>query len=73
MSRRSRDGRYDQKEGGEATFVQVDVSKQESVEALVDKAIELYGRIDVMHNNAGIGGLDRFSSKIWISTIAPST
>lgn len=45
-----------QKEGGEATFVQVDVSKQESVEALVDKAVELYGRIDVMHNNAGIGG-----------------
>lgn len=44
------------KEAGEATFVQVDVSKQESVEALVDKAVELYGRIDVMHNNAGIGG-----------------
>ncbi|WP_127594838.1 SDR family NAD(P)-dependent oxidoreductase [Paenibacillus lautus] len=44
------------KEGGEATFVQVDVSKQESVESLVDKAVELYGRIDVMHNNAGIGG-----------------
>lgn len=44
------------KEGGEATFIQVDVSKQESVEALVDKAVELYGRIDVMHNNAGIGG-----------------
>lgn len=43
-------------EGGEASFVQVDVSKQESVEALVDKAVELYGRIDVMHNNAGIGG-----------------
>ena len=44
-------------EGGEATFVQVDVSKFEEVEALVDKAVELYGSIDVLHNNAGIGGM----------------
>ncbi|WP_409343569.1 SDR family NAD(P)-dependent oxidoreductase [Paenibacillus sp. MBLB4367] len=43
-------------EGGEALFVQVDVSKQESVEALVEQAAAAYGRIDVMFNNAGIGG-----------------
>jgi len=42
--------------GGEAIFVKVDVSKQEEVEALVNKAVEHYGRIDVMFNNAGIGG-----------------
>ncbi|MEY9093550.1 SDR family NAD(P)-dependent oxidoreductase [Paenibacillus sp. RC84] len=44
------------KEGGEAVFVKVDVSSQESVQALVDEAVAKYGRIDVMFNNAGIGG-----------------
>lgn len=42
--------------GGEAIFVKVDVSKQEEVEALLDKTVEQYGRVDVMFNNAGIGG-----------------
>lgn len=41
--------------GGEAIFVKTDVSKYEEVEALVEKAVETYGRIDVMFNNAGIG------------------
>jgi len=41
--------------GGEAIFVQTDVSKPEQVEALVNKAVETFGRIDVMFNNAGIG------------------
>ncbi|WP_301170275.1 SDR family NAD(P)-dependent oxidoreductase [Brevibacillus nitrificans] len=41
--------------GGEAIFVQTDVSKYEDVEALVDKAVATFGRIDVMFNNAGIG------------------
>jgi len=42
--------------GGDAMFVKVDVSKQEEVEALVEAAVQAYGRIDVMFNNAGIGG-----------------
>ncbi|HSM54978.1 MAG TPA: SDR family oxidoreductase [Candidatus Sulfomarinibacteraceae bacterium] len=42
--------------GGEAIFVNADVSKAEAVKALVDKTIEAYGRLDYAVNNAGIGG-----------------
>ncbi|MFX3635841.1 MAG: SDR family NAD(P)-dependent oxidoreductase [Candidatus Pristimantibacillus sp.] len=44
------------KAGGEAIFIKVDVSKQEEVDALIEKTVEEFGRIDVMFNNAGIGG-----------------
>jgi NAD(P)-dependent dehydrogenase (short-subunit alcohol dehydrogenase family) len=43
--------------GGEAIFIKTDVSKFEDVEALVEKAVHEYGRIDIMFNNAGIGRL----------------
>jgi NAD(P)-dependent dehydrogenase (short-subunit alcohol dehydrogenase family) len=42
--------------GGEATFVEVDVSKATEVEAMVYAAVEAYGRIDCAFNNAGITG-----------------
>lgn len=41
--------------GGQAIFVKTDVSKLEDMESLVDTAVETFGRIDVMFNNAGIG------------------
>ncbi len=41
--------------GGEATFVQCDVTRADQVEALVDKAVTLYGKLDYAFNNAGIG------------------
>ncbi len=41
--------------GGEASFIQCDVSNEEQVKNMVDKAVELYGRIDCAFNNAGIG------------------
>ncbi|MEC0089481.1 SDR family NAD(P)-dependent oxidoreductase [Paenibacillus macquariensis] len=44
-------------DGGEAIFVQTDVSNYEDVESLVQKSVDTYGRIDVMFNNAGIGRL----------------
>lgn len=42
------------KSGGEATFVKVDVSNEEQVKNLVEKTVEVYGRLDVAVNNAAI-------------------
>jgi NAD(P)-dependent dehydrogenase (short-subunit alcohol dehydrogenase family) len=42
--------------GGEATFVECDVSQAMQVKALVDKTIEIHGRLDCAFNNAGIEG-----------------
>lgn len=42
--------------GGEAFFVEADTSTPEGNEALVNKAIEIYGKLDIACNNAGIGG-----------------
>src|SRR5512136_2528998 len=41
--------------GGNAIFVKADVSKALEVEAMVQKAIETYGRLDCAYNNAGVG------------------
>lgn len=43
-------------QGGEALFVQADVTQADSVKAYVDKAVATFGRIDCFHNNAGIEG-----------------
>lgn len=42
--------------GGEALFLQTDVTKAAEIEALVNKTVETYGRLDYAFNNAGIDG-----------------
>src|SRR5215218_4664356 len=43
-------------EGAEAIFVPTDVGRPEDVEAMVEAAIQAFGRLDIAINNAGIGG-----------------
>jgi len=43
--------------GGEAFFVQVDVTNATDVNALVAHTVERFGRLDYAHNNAGVLGM----------------
>jgi NAD(P)-dependent dehydrogenase (short-subunit alcohol dehydrogenase family) len=42
--------------GGEAVFIEADVSKTADVQRMVNATVEAYGRIDILFNNAGING-----------------
>ncbi|MBI1877925.1 MAG: glucose 1-dehydrogenase, partial [Chloroflexi bacterium] len=42
------------KAGGDAVFAQADVSKVEQVARMVRMAVETYGRLDILFNNAGL-------------------
>ncbi|KAB1194320.1 SDR family oxidoreductase [Haloferax sp. MBLA0076] len=42
--------------GGEAVFIEADVSKESDVARLVDETVSAFGGLDFAHNNAGIEG-----------------
>jgi len=54
--------------GRDVHFVEVDVSREESVKALVARTLELHGRIDALHSNAGVwrqGKVTDFTVEDW--------
>ena len=55
-------------EGGEAAAIRADVTERAQVEALAARALELWGGIDILHNNVGIvdvGGPVETSEESW--------
>ncbi|RMF85186.1 MAG: SDR family oxidoreductase [Nitrospinota bacterium] len=44
-------------QGGEATFIQTDVSQTADVESLIRQTVATYGRLDYAFNNAGYEGM----------------
>lgn len=41
-------------DGGESTALQVDIAQSDAVEGMVERTLQIYGRLDVLHNSAGV-------------------
>jgi NAD(P)-dependent dehydrogenase (short-subunit alcohol dehydrogenase family) len=62
-----------EEEGGECFTFKVDVSKASDCEKMVEACLEKFGRIDILHNNVGMGGYGgpvETSEEIWDKTLA---
>ena len=62
-------------QGGEAAYVHADVSKEADAKAMVDAAVERFGGLHVLYNNAGVmlpedGSVDATDERIWDITLA---
>ncbi len=59
--------------GGEAVYIKCDVAKEDDVKRLIDETIARFGRLDILHNNAGIvvaGGIDNCTVAEFDKTMA---
>jgi NAD(P)-dependent dehydrogenase (short-subunit alcohol dehydrogenase family) len=60
-------------EGGECVTFKADVSKAGDCQRMVEKCVETFGRIDILHNNVGIGqwgGVLETTEETWDKVMA---
>ena len=62
-------------DGGDATYVHADVSREADAEAMVARAVETYGGLTVLYNNAGVmlgddGSVHSTDESVWDTTLA---
>ncbi|MDP6049385.1 MAG: glucose 1-dehydrogenase [Candidatus Bathyarchaeota archaeon] len=61
--------------GGEALFIKLDVTCEEDWRTIIDATIEQFGKLNVLVNNAGIGGdgrlsIEEVSEEMWDDVMA---
>jgi NAD(P)-dependent dehydrogenase (short-subunit alcohol dehydrogenase family) len=60
--------------GGRAVFQKANVESESDIKALVDRAVKEFGGLDIIFNNAGLGGavgtIEEISSENWDRTMA---
>jgi NAD(P)-dependent dehydrogenase (short-subunit alcohol dehydrogenase family) len=61
--------------GGTARYVHADVADERQTEAMIHEAVDAYGRLDVLYNNAGVmladdGSVDSTDEQIWDRTLS---
>ena len=62
-------------DGGEATYVHSDVSSEVDAKSMVDAAVDSYGGLTILYNNAGVmladdGSVDSTDESTWDTTLA---
>jgi NAD(P)-dependent dehydrogenase (short-subunit alcohol dehydrogenase family) len=61
--------------GGRAIYVHADVSRESDAKAMVDAAVERFGRLNILYNNAGVmlpadGSVHTTEESVWDTTLA---
>ena len=60
--------------GGNAVFQRTDVTREADIEAMIDRAVRQFGRLDITYNNAGVlgalGYIEDIKAEDWDRTLA---
>lgn len=52
--------------GGDGSVCVADITREDDCQRLIDTCVERYGRLDVLHNNVGIGAGDRGAASMTV-------